>query len=110
MEMTGQLQAPPASSPGKILRYLLDRRRSGPQSRSGLGNENIKIAAPAGIARQTIPEKSKYFNGGKYTQTLFHHDNEMLSLPLLPWATHLQHFTSNLELIYQILNCTHKEH
>jgi hypothetical protein len=37
--MSDQLQAPAALPPGKEPRYPLDRRLSGPQSRSGRGGE-----------------------------------------------------------------------
>jgi hypothetical protein len=39
MQVSGQLHSPAALSPGKEPRYLLDRRLSGPQNRSGLGGE-----------------------------------------------------------------------
>jgi hypothetical protein len=38
MEVSGHIHAP-AASPQGSLRYLLDRRLGGPQSRSGRGDE-----------------------------------------------------------------------
>jgi hypothetical protein len=40
LEVSGQLHAPAALPPGKKPRYPLDRRLSGPQSRSGRRGEN----------------------------------------------------------------------
>jgi hypothetical protein len=39
MEVSGQLHAPAALLQGMTLRYPLDRRLGGPQSRSGRGGE-----------------------------------------------------------------------
>jgi hypothetical protein len=43
MEVSGQLNAPLALSPGKCSRYPLDMRLDGPQSRSGRASEEKKI-------------------------------------------------------------------
>jgi hypothetical protein len=49
VEGTGQLHAPATLHPEKNnLRYPLDRRLGGPQSRSGSGAEEKKIPAPPG--------------------------------------------------------------
>jgi hypothetical protein len=55
MTVSGQLHAPDALSPGKSPRYPLDRRLSGPQSRSGRGGgEKIRVIAPAGNRTQPL--------------------------------------------------------
>jgi hypothetical protein len=43
MEVSGQLHAPVALTPGKSLRYPLDRRLGGPQTRSGQSGEDEKF-------------------------------------------------------------------
>jgi len=40
MEVSGQLHAPAALSPGNSPRYPLDRRMGGPQSRPGRGGQD----------------------------------------------------------------------
>jgi hypothetical protein len=49
MEVSGQLHAPAASTPGKSLWYPLERRLGGPQSRSGRGGEEKNSQPPLGI-------------------------------------------------------------
>jgi hypothetical protein len=48
VEVSGQFHAPAALPPGKELRYPLDRRLGGPQSRSGRGGEK-NSQPPLGI-------------------------------------------------------------
>jgi hypothetical protein len=49
MELSGQLHAPTALSPGKETRYPLDRRLGGFQSCSGRGGEEKNSQPPPGI-------------------------------------------------------------
>jgi hypothetical protein len=50
MEVSGQVHAPAAFYPqGKSRRYPLDRRLSGPQSRSGRSGEEKNGQPPPGI-------------------------------------------------------------
>jgi hypothetical protein len=46
MEVSGQIHAPAASSPGKSPLYPLDRRLGGPQSRSGRGGVEKNFQPP----------------------------------------------------------------
>jgi hypothetical protein len=48
LEVSGQLRAPAALSPGKSKRYPLDRKLDGPQSRSGRRGEKKYLAPPPG--------------------------------------------------------------
>jgi hypothetical protein len=49
MEVSGQLHAPAAFPPGKEIRYPLNRRLGGPQSRSGRDGEEKNSQPPPGI-------------------------------------------------------------
>jgi hypothetical protein len=49
MEVSGQLHVPAALPPEKSPWYPLDRRLSGPQSRSGRGGEEKNSQLPPGI-------------------------------------------------------------
>jgi hypothetical protein len=49
MEVSGQLHGPATLPSGKKLRYPLDRRLGGPQSRSGRGGEEKDSQPPPGI-------------------------------------------------------------
>jgi hypothetical protein len=49
LDVSGQFHAPAALHPGKSPLYPLDRRLSGPQSRSGRGGEEKNSELPPGI-------------------------------------------------------------
>jgi hypothetical protein len=57
----GQLNAPAALPPGKTPLYPLDRRLSGPKSRSGRGGEEKNSQPLPGLEAQTIqPVAQRY--------------------------------------------------
>jgi hypothetical protein len=53
MEVSGQLHAPAASTPGKSPWYPLDRRLGWPQSRSGRGSEEKNSQLLPGMKPRT---------------------------------------------------------
>jgi hypothetical protein len=53
----GAASHPGRITPGKSLRYTLDRRLSGPQTRSGNGSEQEKTPAPAGNREDSTKRK-----------------------------------------------------
>jgi hypothetical protein len=66
MEVSGQLHAPAALPPGKEpTRYPLDRKLSGPQSRSGHGDKEKNSPVPAG--NRTLEPRSSSTVTQRYT-------------------------------------------
>jgi hypothetical protein len=74
MEVSGQLHAPPLYPRGKSLRYLLDRRLGGPQSRSGRGGEEKNSQPLSGIEPPIIQHVAQ-----RYTTELLHLNESSIS-------------------------------
>jgi hypothetical protein len=62
MEAIGQLHAQATLPPEKILRYPLDKRLGGSQSRYGRGDEEKKIPAPFGNRTPIIQHVAQSVN------------------------------------------------
>jgi len=58
MEVSGQLHAPVALSPGKTHRYVLDRRLRGPQRWSGQGGEEKNLQHKISVISKLIKQKN----------------------------------------------------
>jgi hypothetical protein len=67
MEVSGQLHVPVALPPGKRPCYPLDRRLSGPQSRSGHDGEEKNSQPPPGLEPPIIQPVAQ-----RYTTTIMH--------------------------------------